>query len=160
MSRRAFLPRSAAQSTTVTSEVEAPGAAPLRTVASTPRPAALPPLVPDPAQGATGRDPGALLAHIADLHAELALVFRELSGSIQNGLADARDSRLMSDVETTTSPARLLTAADIGEMLQVSAKVIRSWRKRGAIPAGIEIGGVIRWRAEEIDAWLARGGRP
>jgi len=90
------------------------------------------------------------------LHEELARAYRQL----EIELADARETRLMSSVETTTSPARLLTAADLGEMLQVSAKVIRSWRRRGLVPAGIEIGGVLRWTEQEIDAWLARGGRP
>jgi predicted DNA-binding transcriptional regulator AlpA len=125
-------------------------------VAGTADPAGLPPSALDPAQGATGRAGGGVLARVAALHEELARAYRQL----EIELAGVRETRLMSDVETTTSPARLLTAADLGEMLQVDARTIRSWRKRGAIPAGIEIAGVIRWRPEEIDAWLAAGGRP
>jgi len=156
VSRRAFLPRSGPRSTTLTPGADADVAAPLRTVPNSAEPATVSPLAPDPAQGATGRAGGGVLARVAALHDELARAYRQL----EIDLDDARDSRLMSSVETTTSPARLLTAADLGEMLQVDARTIRSWRKRGAIPAGIEIGGVLRWTEQEIDAWLAQGGRP
>ena len=90
-------------------------------------------------------------ARLADLLAEAAQVFRELS---EVPLAPVRDSRLMSHVETS---ARLLTAEDLAARLQVDAKTIRRWRKAGKIPAGIEISGVVRWTPESIESLI--GGR-
>jgi len=52
----------------------------------------------------------------------------------------------------------LLTSKDIAARLKVDAHTVRKWRKAGQIPAGIEIGGVIRWRPEDIDAFVAAGG--
>ena len=122
---------------------------------------------PIPAHGAPGGALGALrvrsevdlrvkLGRLADLLVEAGGIVRELS---QVSLADARETRLMSRVETTI-PARLLTAEDLAARLQVDARTIRRWRRREAIPAGLEICGVLRWTEQEIDAWIAAGGRP
>jgi len=88
------------------------------------------------------------LARLADLLAEAAQIFREL-GEVP--LAVAREPALMSSV----NPARLLTAEDLAARMQVDARTIRRWRKAGKIPAGVEISGVVRWRPEEIERWLA-----
>lgn len=93
------------------------------------------------------------LARLADLLTEAGKILLELS---EVPLADARASRDMTSVET---PKRLLTAEDLAARLQVDARTIRRWRKAGKIPLGIEIAGVLRWRADEIDLWLAEGGR-
>jgi len=94
------------------------------------------------------------LARLADLLVEASGILRELS---QVQLDDVRDSRLMSHVETTTTPARLLSVRDVAERLALSERTVRRLRRQGVLPAGIEIGGVLRWRPEEIDAWI--GGR-
>jgi len=121
---------------------------------------AIPPSPQIRAQGATGRELGAVLARIADLHEQLSLATRELGALVtnqQNCLAGVPETRLMSDVETTT---RLMTAEDLAARLQVDARTVRRWRKAGKIPRGIELGdSVVRWRADEIERWLEEGGR-
>ena len=130
-------------------------------------PAPAGPTEPNPAHGApggvlsplrvrSGVDLNVKLARLADLLVEAGGIVRELS---QVQLDDARDSRLMSHVETTTIPARILTVNDVAERLALAPRTVRRMRQRGEIPAGIEIGGVLRWKPEEIDAWLASGGR-
>jgi excisionase family DNA binding protein len=95
------------------------------------------------------------LARLADLLAELSGIVREVA---QESLAVHAERALMSSVERPTTPARLMTAEDLAARLQVDARTIRRWRKAGKIPAGIEIGNsVVRWPADQIDAWLAQG---
>lgn len=93
---------------------------------------------------------GAVLARIAGLQASLAEAHRELAEVLQNELAVPAERALMSEVK----PERLLTVRDVAERLSLSEKTVRRLRRRGEIPRGIEVGGVIRWRAEEIDAWV------
>ena len=147
---------------------------------SGPRPdgGARPRLMPAPAQGAhsaaCGTTPDALqercevdvqgkvpalMAHLAELLSEAAGVVREI-GEIH--LAATPNSGLMSSVEKGSSAprAKLLTPHDLAAVFQVDAKTIRRWRREGRLPAAIEIAGVVRWRPEEIDAWIdARGGQ-
>jgi len=96
------------------------------------------------------------LARLADLLAELSGIVREVA---QESLAVHAERALMCNVEKPSTPARLLTAEDLATRLQVDARTIRRWRRAGKIPSGIEIGdSVVRWPADEIDAWLASGG--
>jgi len=92
------------------------------------------------------------LARLADLLAEAAQILRELA---EVPLAVARERALMSSMGSQEIPARLLTAEDLAARMQVDARTIRRWRKAGKIPAGIEVAGVVRWRPEEIEGWLA-----
>jgi len=92
------------------------------------------------------------LARLADLLAEAAQIIRELA---EVPLAVARERALMSSMGSQEIPARLLTAEDLAARMQVDARTVRRWRKAGKIPAGIEIAGVVRWRPEEIERWLA-----
>lgn len=120
------------------------------------RPVARP--VPEvPAQRDTGRV-AASLERIAGLHHELAGAYHELSRDLPDALADVRDPRLMDVVPTATPGPDLLTVADLAERLRVSEKTVRTWRSEGVLPAPIEIGGVIRWRAAEFEEWLAGQG--
>ncbi len=93
----------------------------------------------------------AALARLGNLLSEAAGILHELS---QVPLADTRDSRLMSHVETTSKPARLLSVRDVAEHLALSEKTVRRLRRQGVLPHGIEIAGTIRWRPEEIEAWI------
>lgn len=52
---------------------------------------------------------------------------------------------------------QLLTAAEVGKILGLSKRQIFRLNSSGKIPASIRIGGAVRWRADEISAWLAAG---
>ncbi len=100
----------------------------------------------------SGLDPQVKLARIADLVSEAAQIIRELS---EAPLAVARERALMCDV---SEPKKLLSVRDLAQRLGLSERTVRRLRQRGELPRGIEIASVIRWRPEEIDAWLAAGG--
>jgi predicted DNA-binding transcriptional regulator AlpA len=49
----------------------------------------------------------------------------------------------------------LLTEIQISEQLQVSLACLRRWRLRGEGPQYIKVGPLVRYRPEDIDAWIA-----
>ncbi len=51
----------------------------------------------------------------------------------------------------------LLSAEELGERLGFSARTIWRLRSAGKLPQPVKIGGSIRWRADEIDAWVRAG---
>ena len=110
-----------------------------------------------PLRGRSDVDLRVKLSRLADLLVEAGGIVRELS---QVQLAEVGETRDRTCVEAPPKTAVLLTAEDLAARMQVDSRTIRRWRRRGAIPAGMEIAGVIRWRTEEIDAWIAAGGRP
>jgi excisionase family DNA binding protein len=97
------------------------------------------------------------MLRLADHLQAAAGIVRELA---ELPLAAGVKRALMCDVQKPTTPARLLTVRDLAERLAVSDATVRRLRRRGVLPQGIELGGVLRWRPEEIDAWLAAGGCP
>lgn len=50
--------------------------------------------------------------------------------------------------------ATFMTVNDVAERLRVDPKTVRRWRETNQLPAALEVGGVIRWRAEDIDTWI------
>ena len=147
MSRRALWPTATALATT-------PPVSP--NGASGDEKAKIPTVAEIGAPGATEREVAEVLARIAALHDALGNEHRALSRMLQNQLAVPAERALMSEVAKATT---MLTSKDIAVRLKVDAHTVRKWRKAGQIPAGIEIGGMIRWTPESIDAWIAAGGR-
>jgi len=49
---------------------------------------------------------------------------------------------------------RLLTLAETAERLQVPEATLRYWRHAGTGPASIKVGRHIRYRLEDLTAWL------
>jgi excisionase family DNA binding protein len=49
----------------------------------------------------------------------------------------------------------LLTARQLAEFLDVSPETVLRWTRRGELPAIKLPGGAIRYRAEELEEWLA-----
>jgi excisionase family DNA binding protein len=49
----------------------------------------------------------------------------------------------------------LLTARAVAELLDVSAETVLRWTRRGELPAIRLPGGAIRYRGDELDAWLS-----
>ena len=50
--------------------------------------------------------------------------------------------------------ARLLTARDVAELLGVSSETILRWSRTGKLPAIRLPSGAIRFRPDQLDAWL------
>jgi excisionase family DNA binding protein len=51
---------------------------------------------------------------------------------------------------------RLWTVEDVSEFLGVPAKTLYQWRTRGYGPPGMRIGRYVRYRREEVLAWVAQ----
>lgn len=104
------------------------------------------------------------LARLADLLEESARVCRHLAQDGQNRLAESTEDGLMSDVngrarECATAHAEvaaesLLSATKVGELLGVSERTVRRWRQQNKLPAAVDLGGVWRWKASDIAAWI------
>ena len=104
-----------------------------------------------------------LLRQVAAHLANLSGLAEQLSEHVQNQLAAGPERALMSGVDQSNAPpsskhpvaADLLTVRDIAQLLGVSPGTIRRWRREGKLPPAVEIGGVVRWRADAIGAWIA-----
>jgi excisionase family DNA binding protein len=51
---------------------------------------------------------------------------------------------------------RLLDATDVGEKLRISDVTVRHLARKGQLPPGLRVGGSVRWREAEIDAWIVK----
>jgi len=51
----------------------------------------------------------------------------------------------------------LLTAQALGTLLDINRSTVWAWHSSGRIPLPVKIGGVTRWRRNEIEAWLEAG---
>ncbi len=104
---------------------------------------------------ATQRATGAaveLLEQLAEQHAEAARIAQELAQILATQVAGP------APVEAACDPVEqqpFLTVADLAERLNVAPGTVRRWRRQGALPPGIDLGGVVRWRPEVIEAWIA-----
>ncbi len=104
---------------------------------------------------ATQRATGAaveLLERLAEHQAEAAKIAQELAQILATQVAEpAPDERACNPVE----PQPFLTVADLAERLNVAPGTVRRWRRQSLLPPGIDLGGVVRWRPEVIEAWIA-----
>ena len=51
----------------------------------------------------------------------------------------------------------LITADQLASMLQISTRTVWRLKSAGQLPKPVEVGGSVRWRAEEIHNWINRG---
>ncbi|GAA1434293.1 hypothetical protein GCM10009616_28270 [Microlunatus lacustris] len=54
----------------------------------------------------------------------------------------------------TEPPERLMTLADLSEMLGVPVATLYAWRCRGEGPSGYRIGRYVRYRRSAVEAWI------
>lgn len=54
------------------------------------------------------------------------------------------------------APPRLLSMRELADLVGVSYATVRQWRARGSGPRGIRVGRHVRFRPDDIDAWLER----
>jgi predicted DNA-binding transcriptional regulator AlpA len=51
----------------------------------------------------------------------------------------------------------LVDARELGKLLRVGLRTVRSWDSGGRLPMPVRIGGAVRWNLEEIRAWVHAG---
>ena len=51
----------------------------------------------------------------------------------------------------------LLSAQNLAKRLAISVRTLWRLRTSGKMPKPVKLGGTVRWRAEEIDAWVQAG---
>ena len=59
--------------------------------------------------------------------------------------------------QENTSERMALSVAEVAELLNVSTRHIWKLHATGRLPAPIRLGRSVRWRADELRAWLEAG---
>jgi excisionase family DNA binding protein len=72
--------------------------------------------------------------------------------TMQPNLADSA-----STAGRITDLSKLLTADQLAKLLNISIRTLWRLRAGGKLPAPVRLGGSVRWRPVEIEAWLAAG---
>ena len=103
------------------------------------------------ALAATGRDVGAVLGRMGELHEELAWACRELASNLRNCLPQVPETRQVCD---TVNRDRFLTVDDVAKLVRTGTRTIRRWRREGKLPPALHFGGLVRWRAEDVERWI------
>ena len=60
----------------------------------------------------------------------------------------------------TGDTVRLLTAREVAHRLGMSAETVLRWRRRGELPGRVLPGGAIRFRQDDLEAWLEERATP
>lgn len=64
------------------------------------------------------------------------------------------------DIPRVAAPsveADLIRAGELASLLNVSVRTVWRLQSGGSIPQPIRLGGVVRWRREEVRDWISRG---
>jgi excisionase family DNA binding protein len=61
--------------------------------------------------------------------------------------------------EGSTEPSRLLTPGELAKMLSVPVSTLYAWRYHGKGPVAVRVGRHLRYRRDEVDAWIAHSER-
>jgi predicted DNA-binding transcriptional regulator AlpA len=83
---------------------------------------------------------------------------------LRSAVASAKGTAVMPPPErrgpNQRPPARLLTFADLHELVPISRQTIRRMVAEGTFPAPVHLSRKRQaWREDDIQGWLARGGR-
>ncbi len=65
-----------------------------------------------------------------------------------------RPSLVRSVAAGQPSLSRLLTVEELADLLQVPPKTIYAWRYKGVGPPAVPVGKYLRFRVEDVAAWL------
>lgn len=60
-------------------------------------------------------------------------------------------------VDTEEVAPVVVTARQLAIMLQVSKRTLFRMRSAGRLPAPLRVGGVVRWRLQDVQNWIANG---
>jgi excisionase family DNA binding protein len=61
------------------------------------------------------------------------------------------------EVESEMTGAALVTAGHVARMLRVSKRTVWRMLSAGRLPVPIRVGGIVRWRIDEIKKWIYAG---
>jgi excisionase family DNA binding protein len=102
-----------------------------------------------------------LAAKLAPLLRHLANQCEKLAGSSGESLALFAETEGCHDVDAAATRPRkimtnstLLTARQVGELLQLDARTVRRRWREGSIPGAIQVGKSVRWRRRDIERWI------
>jgi excisionase family DNA binding protein len=59
----------------------------------------------------------------------------------------------------SADPPKLLTPSQLAEMLGVPVATLYAWRYHGKGPIAVRVGRHLRYRRDEVDAWIAHAER-
>ena len=59
--------------------------------------------------------------------------------------------------ESPDHKAHLLSVQSVAERLNCSPRSVRRLSDAGRMPRPLRVGSLIRWRASDVDAWIAEG---
>jgi excisionase family DNA binding protein len=62
--------------------------------------------------------------------------------------------RAFSQASPSPALSRLLTVRELADLLQVPPKTIYAWRYKGMGPTAVPVGKYLRFRPEDVAAWL------
>ncbi|MFF2452952.1 helix-turn-helix domain-containing protein [Isoptericola sp. NPDC058082] len=62
----------------------------------------------------------------------------------------------VSQIDRTTSRRRLMTPDELAEYLGVSLHCVYAWSSRGGGPNVVRVGARLRYRPDDVEAWLDR----
>ena len=74
-------------------------------------------------------------------------------GHAQPGVLDSEATAGL----TVPGARLLLGASEVGKLLGVGRSTVWTWHAGGVLPAPVKVGGLTRWRADELCAWVAAG---
>lgn len=69
-------------------------------------------------------------------------------------MANAPDNLKVAD---RSLEADLIRAQELASLLNVSVRTVWRLQSGGSIPQPIRLGGVVRWRLDEVRDWISRG---
>lgn len=64
---------------------------------------------------------------------------------------------IKNDIASPEAPSLLLSAETLAKRLEISLRTLWRLRSGGKLPPPIRLGGAVRWRTADIDAWVAAG---
>ncbi|SKC41563.1 helix-turn-helix domain-containing protein [Krasilnikoviella flava] len=62
----------------------------------------------------------------------------------------------VSQIDRTTTRRRLMTPDELAEYLGVSLHCVYAWSSRGGGPNVVRVGARLRYRPDDVEAWLDR----
>ena len=74
-----------------------------------------------------------------------------LYGRVQLGNVASVSANVTSMIDCST---RLLTVREVAEQLGLMRDTLYHWRMRGEGPRAIKVGGRVRYRQSDVEAWL------
>jgi predicted DNA-binding transcriptional regulator AlpA len=103
----------------------------------------------------------ALAEQLAPFFEHFTAYLRQSAGTSTNGLALLGGAEGCHDVAAAPKRAKkimtnstLLTARQVGEMLQLDARTVRQRWREGTIPGAIHVGKSVRWRRRDLEKWI------